>query len=234
LSPDTVVSHLAARCPETLAVFQRFGIDCYGGNGKGLAQVCRERQLPYSAVLLALTAALSSTRREPDNWSARPLTDLTSHIVTTCHAPLRQELPRLEQMLLQLQGQGDSHRRVLIVLLQELARLRGDLEVHMDAEERELFPLIEHACRGDIGHDDWGRFTHLRSTVESQHDDTEQTLRIFRQITQSFRPPHEHGVIHELYRGLEELERMAGLHAEMEMTILFPRASQLVNGGGGS
>ena len=60
LSPDTVVAHLVSRCPETLPVFQRFGIDCHGSNGTPLGQVCRERELPYAALALALTAALAS------------------------------------------------------------------------------------------------------------------------------------------------------------------------------
>jgi regulator of cell morphogenesis and NO signaling len=229
LSPDTVVAHLVSRCPETLPVFQRFGIDCHSSNGTPLAQVCRERELPYAALALALTAALAS-RTEYGNWPTRPLTDVITYIVSAFHAPLRRELPRLEQMLLRLQGQGEKHRRVLAVLLQELGRLRGDMEVHMDAEEREMFPMIEHACRGDVGHEDCGRFVHLRTTVEAQHADAGQTLRIFRQITDSFRPPHEHGPIHELYRGLEELERLSELHTAMEIDVLFPRASQLVDG----
>ncbi len=50
--PDWVVDH-----PETLVVFQEFGIDCSCG-GKSLAFACRERGLDAAMVLAELLCRL--------------------------------------------------------------------------------------------------------------------------------------------------------------------------------
>ena len=224
-SPDTTVADLAARHPETIAVFQRFGIEWQGGS-RPLAQVCRDRQMPYASLALALAVALPSKADRID-WDTCPLPDLTAHIVVAFHAPSRAQLLRLEQMALRLQGHGDSHRRALIIVLQELSRLRAEFDAHMSAEERELFPLVERLPRGDVAEDECVRLEHLRLTIESQHVDAIQTIRIFRQITRGYRSPDETGPLPELYRGLEEFERLTHQHVQIEKEILFPRAAAL-------
>jgi regulator of cell morphogenesis and NO signaling len=224
-SPDTILGELADRYPQTLAVFERFGIESGRGARSRLAQVGRDYRLSYAEVALALAAVLPTAVDSLD-WSCRPLGDLTAHVVTTFHEPVRRELARLQQIAARLQGHGNAHRRALTVILYELTRLRSELEAHMRAEERELFPLIETLRAGEVADEARGRCTHLRAAVEAEHVDALQTLRMFEQLTDGYRPPKDAcSTVHELYRRLEELQQLQRLHAAFERDVLFPHAS---------
>jgi regulator of cell morphogenesis and NO signaling len=225
LSPDTILGDLAARHPQTVPVLLRFGIELTRGTSSPLAQVCRDHRLSYAEVALALSVVLG-VPSAPADWATRPLADLTRHATTAFHAPLRTECARIQGLATRVQGHGNGHRRALAVILQELSRMRGELEAHMRAEERELFPLIETLAAGEIADEVRGRFVHLRSAVEAEHVDAVQTLRMFQQLTDGYRPPNGTcSMVHELYRGLEELQRLESRHASFEQEFLFPRAS---------
>ena len=227
-SPETILGDLAFQYPEALPVFERFGIQSCRRVRSRLAEVCREHRLPYAQLALALTAVLSKPAEVPE-WPRRSLTDLTAHIVIAFHDPLRTELARVERLAIMLQGHGNSHRRALVVLLHEVSRLRDELAAHMRAEERELFPLIDAIIRGDVWDEDRGRLVHLRTAVEAEHVDAVQTLRICEQITDGFRPPDGAcSMVHDLYRGVEEVQHLSHLHRDFEKGLLFPRVFALV------
>jgi iron-sulfur cluster repair protein YtfE (RIC family) len=104
--------------------------------------------------------------------------------------------------------------------------MRTEVEAHMRAEERELFPLIDALAAGDPGEESRGRFFQLRSAVVAEHVDVSQTLRMFEQLTDGYRPPNGTCTqVHELYRGLEELQTLERSHAAFELDVLFPMAS---------
>jgi regulator of cell morphogenesis and NO signaling len=223
-SPDTILEDLTARHPQTLRVLQRFGIECTQAMRSALGQACRDHRLPYAPVALALAFALSLPR-EPEDWAVRSLSDQTRHVTTVFHQPLRSELARLQAVVMRIQGHGNAHRRALVVILHELARKRTEAEAHMRAEERELFPLIDALAAGEPCAEGRGRFFQLRSAIEAEHVDAAQTLRMFEQLTDGYRPPAGTcAMVHELYRGLEELQTLERSHAAFERDILFPLA----------
>jgi regulator of cell morphogenesis and NO signaling len=225
-SPDTTVGDLAALFPETVRVFQDYGIEfCCGGKWQ-LGQVCRDRDLPYAEVAAALTRAMTKPSRA--DWSTRPLSELTAHLVEAFHEPLRQELPRLIQLATRLQGHGSSHRRALAVVLSELTRFTGELEAHMAAEERDLFPLIDALEREGVSDRDQARLEHLRFALEADHVDAGQTLRLLGQITDHYQAPDDAcSTMRALYQGLQELERLMHLNIHLENNVLFVRANTL-------
>jgi len=224
-SPDTTLDDLTARHPQTVAVLQRFGIDCSRVTGSALAQACRDHRVSYAQVALALMFALSMPRRVQD-WKVRALSEQTRHAAMVFHEPLRSELARLLGAVMRIQGHGNAHRRALVVILHELSRMRTEAEAHMGAEERELFPLIDSLAAEDPGDESRRRFVHLRSAVEAEHTDAAQTLRMFEQITDGYRPPAGAcSLVHELYRGLEELQNLERMHSAFERDVLFPMAS---------
>jgi len=231
ISPETTVGDLAARYPSVIRVFRHLGIEFCCGGRQTLVQACQDRHISWSDARQLLTEAARTAR--PDEWSQRDLTDLTTHVVDAFHDPLKQELPRLHELAKRVQGHGDSHRRALAVVLHELARFRAELEVHMGVEERELFPLIARLAAGDITAASIARFSRLRATLEADHDDAGQTLRLLSQVTDHYRPPADAcASVRALYRGLDELERLTHLHVHMENNMLFPRAAALLAGAG--
>jgi regulator of cell morphogenesis and NO signaling len=97
ITENTTVAEIAAALPSSVRVFQRHEIDfCCGGKAP-LAAVCRQRGVPFEALVGEIEASVASPVEDRD-WNREPLHVLIDHIVTTYHDVLREELPRLEAM----------------------------------------------------------------------------------------------------------------------------------------
>jgi len=154
--------------------------------------------------------------------------------VESFHDPLRQELPRLLELAERLRGHGDSHRRVLDTVRDELDRFGASLVLQMSVEERELFPLIERIEQAGPTASDDAALAAMRVRADDFVADTRQTLRILRQITDNYVPPPTAcSTLHVLYRALEELEELVQLHVHLESNVLFSRAVELASDAGG-
>lgn len=77
-----------------------------------------------------------------------PLPELLDHILKTYHAPLRADLTQLQQLIQQgLSTSTAAQRMILEQIEQNFSALCEELELHMDKEEKVLFPWIR-AGRG--------------------------------------------------------------------------------------
>ena len=233
VSPENTVGDIASEFPATIRVFQRLNIEFCCDGRRRLGDLCRERHLPVDEIVAALNEALTTPRGPQTDWATRPLSELAAHIVEAFHDPLRQELPRLHQMALKVQGHRDASRHVLAVVLYELARFRAELEPHMREEEAELFPLIGRLEAGHRTQGDGARFRHLRAALEAEHVGAGHAIQVLRRVTDRYElpsPPCPR--VRALYRGTHELEQLMQLHIHLENNVLFPRAAALLPGTG--
>jgi regulator of cell morphogenesis and NO signaling len=229
-SPDSTAGDIAARFPQTIRVFQRLRIDFCCDGDRALGDLCRERQLSFEHVAAALSAAIAAPPLRRHDWNARPLADLTAHIVEAFHEPLRQELPRLGGMAARVQRHSDPCSHVLAVVLCEVERFHAVIGPHMATAERELFPLIGRLEAGHGIEGDRAQFGRLRATLESDHDEAGNVLRILRAVTDRYEPPARAcATLRGLYEGLKELEQLMQLHVHLENNVLFPRAAALAD-----
>ena len=232
ISPHTTVGELAGRFPATVKVFQRHHIEFCCGGGRTLGRVCRDARLSYVTLTAELADAVAHAPSHA-GWSDRPLAELIAHIVEAFHDVVRQELPRLRQLATKLQGHGDDQRRVLTVIHYELARFGVEVAVQMDVEERHVFPLIAQAEAGTLTGPARERIETLRREAEAFHQDSAQTLRMLRQITNGYiAPPTACSALRALYLGLQELEALMQLHVHLEINVLFSRVAALTSGAG--
>ena len=93
------VREIALERPHSIRVFERFGIDYCCGGKKPLADACVDKGVAVDEVLAALEAAAGSEARLPVDWSQATLGALIEHIVTTHHAYVKRELPRLATLV---------------------------------------------------------------------------------------------------------------------------------------
>lgn len=213
------VGHLAAEHPLATRVFARHGIDFCCGGGKPLAKVCEDRDLDLDAVIAEIEAELEQWPEDAESrWTDAPLGDLIEHIVGTYHASLREELPRLSQMVAKVvRAHGDKEPERLPELVAVLGGLRAELESHMLKEERVLFPLIRQG-RGAMA-------AAPVSVMEHEHEEAATALRRLRALTDDYRVPAEAcNTWRALWHGLADLERATHQHIHLENNILFPRA----------
>ncbi len=230
-SSDTTVGELAGRRSGTIRVFQRFGIEFCCGGGRTLAMASRAAGIPYDVPVAELEAAPTTSARH--DWSERPISELTTHIVESFHDPLRRELPRLHTMARRLEGHFEWVSRRVVEIRDELARFRSETELHIDEEEHLLFPLVERLEQKNVRLGDASLVAGLRAAFETDHAVASRTLRTFRELTENYQAPtNACPTMRGLYQGLEELEALMHLHVHMENNVLFSRAATLVGAAG--
>ena len=84
-------------------------------------------------------------------WAEAPLEDLVAHILTAYHRPLWEELPRLETMARKvLEVHRDKEPELLAELLAVYLALESELSMHMQKEERILFPTYIVPAAGPL------------------------------------------------------------------------------------
>lgn len=240
INPATPVGDLVCQQFGRLDILEEFGIDYCCGGQRTLAEACSAADQPLAPVLAALAAAdaraAADGRGPVRDWTQASLADLTDHIVATHHAFLKDELPRLAQLLEKvLQAHGPNHPELTEVGLVFRA-LAGELGEHLQKEEQVLFPLIRTMeASGMVATFHCGSVNAPISVMEREHDQAGEALRRLRALTGGYPPPQDACVTYRaLLDGLAALERDLHEHIHLENNILHPRATRLEAGFAGA
>ena len=229
-SPDSTVGELAATFPATIKVFQRRRVEFCCGGARTLRQVCEDTGASYEQ----LRAELEQTIREAPprlTWADRPFSELTAHIVEAFHDPLRQELPRLRQMVVKLHAHADSHGRLLAALHREISRIESLLLARMRVEEECVFPAIAALDQGGASAAQRLALARYQFAADRFRGSAGSAVRTLRAMTGDYRPPaNVCPTWRALYRGLEEFEELMKLHVHLETYTLFARAASVAGG----
>src|SRR5680860_1592393 len=152
ISGDTRIGDIATALPASMRIFEQYGVDFCCGGDKPLAEALQGTGLSLENVRAEIEEA---TTAEPQGSAAhRDLAHATpekliEHILDTHHRYLKRELPGLEKHLeTVISVHGDGHPE-----LHELGRLfselKGEIEGHLDREEKETFPAVRTISKGD-------------------------------------------------------------------------------------
>jgi regulator of cell morphogenesis and NO signaling len=214
-------------------IFDRLGIDYCCGGRKTLDRACREKGLDVDEVLREIDAC--DGEPNPDDrvdWASEPMGALIDHIVGTHHASLRRELPRLDAHAEKVaRVHGDRHPE-LIELREVFAGLREELELHMQKEEKVLFPMIKRLeAAEDLPSFHCGSITNPILVMEHEHETVGSALERLRALTGGYTPPDDACTTYRaLLDGLADLEADLHRHVHKENNILFPRAGAVEAG----
>jgi len=218
ITADSHVGAVAAEHPLATRVFARHGIDFCCGGGRPLSEACEAHGVALEPLLAEIGREIESAPQSEVRWDDAPFADLIDHILQTFHAPLREELPRLEQMARKVNtvhGEKDPQR--LAAVLDTIVALRAELEQHLLKEEQILFPMILQGqgamAMGPV------------SVMEAEHEDAGRALRRLRDLTDGYQPPEGAcNTWRALWAGFADLEAQTHQHIHLENNILFPRA----------
>lgn len=223
------VGELTAERPERAAIFDRFGIDYCCGGRLTLAQACAHSGADLAVVVDALdTARAIECPVEPAS-AALPVEELIRHILDSHHTYLRRELPRIASLAARcVVAHGKRHPQ-LLALSDEFGVFADDLELHMQKEERVLFPAILELAKGHPGaaaH--CGGIQFPLAVMESEHEDAAVGLTRFRELTHDFLAPDDAcNTWRELCASLARLEADLHHHIHEENNILHAHAREL-------
>lgn len=227
------VREIALENPESIRVFEAFGIDYCCGGRKPLAEACATKNIAVDEVIEALKQAADSPESLPEDWTGKPLGQLAAHIVNVHHAYVRRELPRLAELAAKVVRRHGDIRAELPAIEGKLAQLSEELLQHCAKEEVVLFPYITKLERainesGPKPKGCFGSITNPIAMMTEEHDAAGALLAEMRQLSGGFTPPPGScPTYHAFYTGLHEFEQDLHQHIHLENNILFPRAIAL-------
>lgn len=236
VSEETTVRELVVKYPRARPVLERLGIDYCCGGGHALKEAAAEKGVNLDALFEALEDSLSAP--SPDDaekdWSAATPTELADHIEERHHTFMKEQLPRLRDLLAKvLDAHGPRHGDMLKQLLETYDSLRREIEQHLMKEEQILFPAIRqidaYAREGGAKpalH--CGLVQNPIRQMEHEHDNAGAALARMRELTSDYTLPDDAcNTFGALYDGLRELEDDLHEHIHLENNILFPEVVEL-------
>lgn len=226
ITETTTIAEIASTLPSSVRVFQRHQIDFCCGGKMPLAAACHAQGVPFAEIVDAIETSARAPEQDARDWNAEPLAALITHITSTYHAPLRDELPRLETMASKVAHVHGAKAPHLIRLAAIVAELSGDLRSHMQKEELVLFPAIRMMERRQMQPDLW--LDAPIGVMEHEHDRAGALLSELHTMTDGYvSPTWACATLRALYQGLSELEPTMHVHVHLENNVLFPRALAL-------
>lgn len=220
---EKTVGEIAAANPASTRVFEQFGIDyCCGGN-HSLSIACARANVPVEMVAPLLKQCAQETY--PAVRDDAPLRELTRHIVQRHHAFIREESPRIQELLVKVCAKHGAAHPELSRLKALFETLVGELMQHLMKEERVLFPYIEGLSEGALPRACFASVESPIAVMTAEHESAGEILSGMRALASGYRPPPDAcASFQALYRALEEFERDLHWHVHLENNILFPRA----------
>jgi iron-sulfur cluster repair protein YtfE (RIC family) len=197
-----------------------------------LGEFCRD----IGADDLALLSRIAQLPVPPadTDWNAKPIHWLVDHL-TLDHADFRgRDMPAIEALLVEERLPAYPDGYVVKLLLQEFRHFEADFLKHMGEEEEFLFPKIlrNEACfrHRELGPEIHRGSVNLYLRLET-HKPEEEFKRMIVSIREKLRHQHLQRPTEEIARRTQEaLDGFAArllTHADLESTVLFPRAGRL-------
>lgn len=231
INPDKSIGEIAAELPNSIPVFETFGIDYCCGGRKTLEQACSELHLSPLQVLEQLeNATPGPADSSTADWQTASLEQLAQHIISKHHKYVRRELVRLEPLANKVRDKHAQKHSELIRITYLLAALRDELSMHMSKEEQILFPYIARLERTAQSaqaalEPPFGSVANPIRVMLKEHDDAAALLGTLRELSNHYKAPDDACLSYQaLYEGLKAFEQDLHHHIHLENNILFPRA----------
>ncbi len=228
---DNTVGELVRLNPRTARAFKDLGIDFCCGGKKSLREVCNSKSLEPDELLEAIRRSVECDPRAVREVDCSPmgLSQLADHIVSTHHAYLENELPRLGEMVEQVaRVHGEEHEE-LTELREVFLAFEDEIRQHMLKEEEVLFPALGHLEASDAPVAfPFGSVSNPIQAMLHEHDSAGDALKRMRKLTNGFTPPPQAcDTWRAVLEGLRDLEEDLHWHIHKENNILFPLAVEI-------
>lgn len=214
---DQTVADIVEEKPSRSRIFEQLGINyCCGGN-RPLSEACMERGIDPERLIEAIEQ-IEAEEEAPsvEELAEYALPDVISHIQKRHHAFLKQELPRLQQLVAKVaEGHGDDDPRLREVHA-EFEKLAQDLAAHVDREDQELYPALLSDQQSDA--------TRLADDLRSHFENSTDRFRRLKELTDGYVPAEwACNSVRAMFDALAQLEQDTDVHFQAENTAVLGR-----------
>jgi len=231
------VRELAIEIPNATRTFEKLGIDYCCGGSRSLRDACQHAHVTLEDALGELeqgSSVMPATARQ--GFASGTLGELVEHIIGTHHVYVKQELPRLQQLLKKVVAVHGAGHPELAAIQRIFQGVSEELSSHMMKEEHILFPYIaalENAVSNGRPRPRpaFGTVSNPVHMMELEHDSAGAALKEIGALSSNYEPPESACFSYRtLYTALKEFETDLHQHIHLENNILFPRAIAMENG----
>lgn len=221
-TPATIVK----KYPQASDLFKENKIDFCCGGDIPLQEQVKEQHIDGGKLLLELNERYATWKEAGNvakNWDEVPLDELVDHIIYHHHTYLKEELPRLSELVERVYNVHGMEHTHLQTLFRLFNTFKTDMIEHMFKEENIVFPLMkDYAANEDEAL--LAQIRILNDELEREHDDSGDILKQIRDVTNGFKLPFGAcGTYQVTYARLAELEHMTFEHVHLENNVLFER-----------
>ncbi len=214
------------------AILNKYGLDFCCGGKQALDQACADKGLNAEQIFGELQATNASTSAEHVNWEESELKDLAQHILDTHHVYVKQELPRISELVNKVASVYALKAPFVTNLQLVWQALHDELAAHLQKEEQVLFPRVLEMCAAEQGTPlpafHCGSVNSPINVMEVEHENAGEALRKMRELTSDYQAPEDACTTFKLmYQGLEAFEADLHQHVHKENNILFPKVLEL-------
>lgn len=232
INNETSIGQIVSNIPLAAQVFYKHGIDFCCGGKISLGKVCSEKSIEIEKVIDQIHSLKKIESDEPD-VQKKSLQEIISYILKEFHDTWRDELPALEHLMNKVcKVHGNTHQE-LHNLKNEFNILVEDISLHLQKEEKILFPYIidiEKCYEKQIayGQSHCGSVQNPIRQMEYEHDTAGSVLKKMNDITNGYTLPQGAcNSYRSLFAGLQKMEYNLFIHIHTENNILHPRAIEL-------
>ena len=240
---DTSIGQIMREILGARRVFQLYAVDCHDEQ-KTLKQAIDKGQLNQTNVT-SLLAKLQGHWVPEGYWQQANDSEIITYILIRFHQVHRVQLAQLIRLAQYIEALNDTHPLCPRGLTEYLIHLQQTLELHMQKEEKILFPMLESGQ----GHLALGPIDVMRAEHE-EHIESIQTLNV---LTHELTLPKDEAPLKDidsdhlantalshtnsvqewrsLYLGIAILKEDLQQHIDIENNILFARYSVSLEDG---
>jgi regulator of cell morphogenesis and NO signaling len=214
---DKTIGEVVAADYRTAAVFKRHKIDfCCGGQRK-IVDACQARQVDIEQLESEVNAAKAhATVAAGLNFTAWSPDFLADYIVNQHHSYVRTAIPEISAFAKKVASVHGERHPELVEIDKIWQQLSAELLLHLEKEEKELFPYFKAAEKGKAL---------PLSALEDEHEEAGLAMAQIRELSNDFTLPEDACTTYKvLFRMLEDFETDLHLHVHLENNILFPQA----------
>ena len=228
-SLTSTVGEIAASDFRTASIFSKYGIDFCCGGDKTLEEVCKTQSIDRAKLQKELGDAVRNDGESID-YNSWPLRLLVDYIENTYHTYIREKTPVLLQFLKKINEVHGKNHPELSKIFNLFHQSATDLSMHLQKEERILFPLIREmteAGKSGQARDQvhCGSIANPVSVMKAEHEIEGERFKEISELSKKYTtPPDGCETYRATYKMLEEFERKLHKHIHLENNILFPKA----------
>ncbi len=230
---DQTLAAIVSADHRVVPVLEQYALDFCCKGKRTLSQACTEKGLALQEVSEALEKSMQENESGTDNPEKMDTEQLISHIILRHHQYVLQSMPLIEDHLTKVAAKHGPQFPWMIEVYELFNQLKQELYMHLQKEERILFPRIQEIAS-------LHRFRQKREVdpayvnspvevMEHEHDHAGTIMYAIRELTGGYKAPEAACTTFRLV--LEELRAFEAdlhRHVHLENNVLFPRAAVML------